>query len=196
MRGAAVSRGVGRSRPASTARPASPPHAAHGDEGGGALWGRGARRRSQVTEMNSHGRPCIANFVRRARCDPAAPPRATSFSAATCASLILTRLVKRLTYLKESRDIEVVLVLPHPDVPLRLAAPDDLAAPMPSGGRVLDRKCPGAGHFLSRTRLRIPGAGVCPVTEGRDLTGSWRGACVQASGQFSPIPLPWLPVGQ
>jgi hypothetical protein len=54
---------------------------------------------------------------------------------------ILTRLVKQVTYLKESQNIEVVLVLPHPDVPLRLAAPDDLAAP--SGGRVLDRQCPG-----------------------------------------------------
>jgi site-specific DNA recombinase len=56
---------------------------------------------------------------------------------------ILTRLVKRVTYLKESRDIEVVLVLPHPDLPLRLAATDDLATPIPSEGRVRDRQCPG-----------------------------------------------------
>ncbi len=42
---------------------------------------------------------------------------------------ILNRLVKDVTYLKEDRNIEITLVLPHPDVPLRLAAPDDLAAP-------------------------------------------------------------------
>jgi hypothetical protein len=47
------------------------------------------------------------------------------------------------TYLKETQDIEVILVLPHPDVPLKLAAPDDLAAPKTPEGRVLDRQCPG-----------------------------------------------------
>ncbi len=56
---------------------------------------------------------------------------------------ILTRLVKSVTYLKENRDIEVVLVLPHPDVPLRLAAPGDFAPSMAPEGRVLDRQCPG-----------------------------------------------------
>jgi len=47
------------------------------------------------------------------------------------------------TYLKENRNVEVVLVLPHPDMPLRLASPDDLAAPKAPEGRVLDRQCPG-----------------------------------------------------
>jgi hypothetical protein len=42
---------------------------------------------------------------------------------------ILSRLVKEVTYLKEDRSIEVTPVLPHPDVPLRLAAPGDLSAP-------------------------------------------------------------------
>jgi hypothetical protein len=46
---------------------------------------------------------------------------------------------------------EVVLVLPHPDVPLRLAAPDDLDAPHGSVGRVLDRQCPGRGTSKSCT---------------------------------------------
>jgi hypothetical protein len=31
-------------------------------------------------------------------------------------------LVKEVTYLKDDRNIEVTLVLPHPDVPFRLAA--------------------------------------------------------------------------
>jgi hypothetical protein len=56
---------------------------------------------------------------------------------------ILTRLVKSVTYLKENRNIEVVLVLPHPGVPLSLAAPDDLAPPSAPERRVLDRQCPG-----------------------------------------------------
>lgn len=63
---------------------------------------------------------------------------------------ILSRLVKEVTYLKEDRNIEkedrnieVTLVLPNPDVPLRLAAPDDLAAPEGPGGGVPDRQCPG-----------------------------------------------------
>jgi len=37
---------------------------------------------------------------------------------------ILTRLVKSVTYLEENRNIELVPVLPHPDVPLRLTAPE------------------------------------------------------------------------
>ena len=45
--------------------------------------------------------------------------------------------------LKEDRNIEVTLVLPHPDVPLRLAAPDDLSAPGGPEERVPDRQCPG-----------------------------------------------------
>jgi lactoylglutathione lyase len=56
---------------------------------------------------------------------------------------ILSRLVKEVTYLKEDRNIEVTLVLPHPDVPLRLAAPDDLSAPGGPEERVPDRQCPG-----------------------------------------------------
>jgi len=56
------------------------------------------------------------------------------------------------TYLKEDRNIEVTLVLPHPDVPLRLAAPDDLAAPEGPGTHVSDRQCPGPGTvYLGRT---------------------------------------------
>ncbi len=63
---------------------------------------------------------------------------------------ILTRLVKSVTYLKENRNIEVVLVLPHPDVPLRLAAPD-VSAPGAPQGRVRDRQCPGPGTvYLGR----------------------------------------------
>jgi site-specific DNA recombinase len=56
---------------------------------------------------------------------------------------IFQRLVKSVTYRKEDRNIEIALVLPHPDMPLKLAAPDDLTAPDASGGRVLDRQCPG-----------------------------------------------------
>ena len=56
---------------------------------------------------------------------------------------IFHRLVKGVTYLKEDRNIEIALVLPHPDLPLKLAAPDDLPAPSDSDGRVLDRQCPG-----------------------------------------------------
>jgi hypothetical protein len=56
---------------------------------------------------------------------------------------ILSRLVKEVTYLKEDRNIEVTLVLPHPDVPLRLAAPGDLSAPGGPEERVPDRQCPG-----------------------------------------------------
>jgi DNA invertase Pin-like site-specific DNA recombinase len=56
---------------------------------------------------------------------------------------ILSRLVKEVRYLKEDRNIEVMLVLPHPDVPLRLAAPDDLSAPGRPEERVPDRQCPG-----------------------------------------------------
>ena len=56
---------------------------------------------------------------------------------------ILSRLVKEVTYLKEDRNIEVTLVLPHPDVPLRLVAPDDLSAPGGPEERVPDRQCPG-----------------------------------------------------
>jgi hypothetical protein len=52
-------------------------------------------------------------------------------------------LVKEVTYLKDDRNIEVTLVLPHPDVPFRLAAGDDLAAPEGFGERALDRQCPG-----------------------------------------------------
>jgi hypothetical protein len=40
---------------------------------------------------------------------------------------MLTRLVKSVTYLMENQEIEVVLVLPHPDVPPKLAGPVDLA---------------------------------------------------------------------
>src|SRR5918995_1534789 len=54
---------------------------------------------------------------------------------------ILSRLVKEVTYLKEDRNIEVALVLPHPNVPLRLAAPDDLSAPGGPEERVPDRQC-------------------------------------------------------
>jgi hypothetical protein len=64
---------------------------------------------------------------------------------------ILTRLVKSVTYLKEDRNIEVVLVLLHPDVPLKLVAPDDLRAPRAPEERVLDRNCPGPGTvYLGR----------------------------------------------
>ena len=56
---------------------------------------------------------------------------------------IFQRLVKQVTYRKEDRNIEIALVLPHPDVPLRLAAPDDLTASDASSQRVLDRQCPG-----------------------------------------------------
>ena len=41
--------------------------------------------------------------------------------------------MKSVTYLKEDRNIEVVLVLPHPNVPLRLVAPDNLSAPKTAG---------------------------------------------------------------
>src|SRR5205823_9336107 len=51
---------------------------------------------------------------------------------------IPTRLVKSVTYHKEDRNIEVVLVLPHPDVPLKLVAPDALRAPRTPEKRVLD----------------------------------------------------------
>ncbi|HYT78276.1 MAG TPA: recombinase family protein [Actinomycetota bacterium] len=64
---------------------------------------------------------------------------------------ILTRLVKSVTYLKENRDIEVVLVMPHPDVPLKLVAPDDLAAPIAPEERVRDRQCPGPGAYRIHT---------------------------------------------
>jgi site-specific DNA recombinase len=56
---------------------------------------------------------------------------------------IFLRLVKRVTYRKGDRNIEIALVLPHPDVPLKLAAPDDLVGPDRSDVRVLDRQCPG-----------------------------------------------------
>jgi len=55
---------------------------------------------------------------------------------------IISRLVKSVTYLKENRTIEVVLVLSHPDVPLRLTAPDDLAPSMVPERRDPDRQCP------------------------------------------------------
>jgi hypothetical protein len=56
---------------------------------------------------------------------------------------IFQRLVKTVTYGKEDRNIEIALVLPHPDVPLKLAAPDDLGGQGDSEERVLDRQCPG-----------------------------------------------------
>jgi hypothetical protein len=56
---------------------------------------------------------------------------------------ILTRLVKSVTYLKETPGHRGGPVLPHPDVPLRLAASDDLAVPRAPEGNVLDRQCPG-----------------------------------------------------
>jgi hypothetical protein len=57
---------------------------------------------------------------------------------------------------KEDRNIEVTVVLPHQDVPLRLAAPDDLSAPGGPEERVPDRQspgwCPGPGTvYLGRT---------------------------------------------
>jgi hypothetical protein len=61
-------------------------------------------------------------------------------------------LVKEVTNLKEDRNIEVTLVLPHPDVPLRVAAPDDPFAPGRPEERVPDRQCPGPGTvYLGRT---------------------------------------------
>jgi len=61
-------------------------------------------------------------------------------------------LVEEVTYLKEDRNIEVTLVLPHPDVPLRLAARDDHSAPGGPEERVPDRQCPGPGTvYLGRT---------------------------------------------
>jgi hypothetical protein len=59
------------------------------------------------------------------------------------------------TYRKEDRKVEVALVLPHPDVPLKLAAPDDLTAPIPSDGRVLDRQCPGPDAHRIHTRKAV-----------------------------------------
>ncbi len=56
---------------------------------------------------------------------------------------IFQRLVNRVTYRKEDRNIEIALVLPHPDVPLKLEAPDDMDGPHVSDPRVLDRQCPG-----------------------------------------------------
>jgi len=75
-------------------------------------------------------------------CRPTAPvgkqiPASSSWTAAGVA------LRRGTQYLKENHDIEVGLVLPNPDVPLRIAAPDDLAAPMAPERRVLDRQCPG-----------------------------------------------------
>ncbi len=54
---------------------------------------------------------------------------------------IFQRLVKGVTYRKEDRNIEIALVLPHPDVPLKLAAPDGLGGSGGSG--VQDTQCPG-----------------------------------------------------
>jgi hypothetical protein len=82
---------------------------------------------------------------------------------------ILSRLVKEVTYLKEDRNIEVTLVLPHPDVPLRLAAPGDLSAPGGPEERVAEKTVPGAGSCLSRTHLRIARAGVRSITGGGRL---------------------------
>jgi hypothetical protein len=39
----------------------------------------------------------------------------------------------------------------HPDVPLRLAAPDDLSAPEGPEERVRDRQCPGSGTYRIHT---------------------------------------------
>jgi len=64
---------------------------------------------------------------------------------------ILSRLVKEVTYLKEDRNIEVTLVLPHPDVPLRLAAPGDLSAPGGPEERVPDSRARGRAVYLGRT---------------------------------------------
>jgi hypothetical protein len=60
-------------------------------------------------------------------------------------------LVKEVKYLRENRNIEVTLVLPHPDVPLRLAAPDNLYAPGGPEERVPDRQCPGSGTYRIHT---------------------------------------------
>lgn len=49
--------------------------------------------------------------------------------------------MKRVSYRKEDRKVEIALVLPHPDLPLQLAVPDGL--PGGPGGDVLDRQCPG-----------------------------------------------------
>lgn len=71
---------------------------------------------------------------------------------------ILSRLVTELTYLKEDRNIEVTLVLPYPDVPLRLAAPDDLSAPRGPEERVPDSQShtvPGVGHLQNPHGLRV-----------------------------------------
>jgi hypothetical protein len=46
-------------------------------------------------------------------------------------------LVKEVTYLKEDRYIEVSLVLPHPDVPLRLMIQRRLAQVRPSSPAIL-----------------------------------------------------------
>jgi hypothetical protein len=62
---------------------------------------------------------------------------------------ILSRLVKEVTYLKEDRNIEVTLILPHPDVPLRVAAPDDLSAP--GGPRSASQKDSARGGIRTPT---------------------------------------------
>lgn len=49
--------------------------------------------------------------------------------------------MKQVIYRKEDRKIEVALVLPHPDLPLELAVPEDV--PGSPGGDVRDRQCPG-----------------------------------------------------
>jgi hypothetical protein len=81
---------------------------------------------------------------------------------------ILRRLVKEVTYLKEDRNIEVTLVLPHPDVPLGLAAPDDFSAPGGPEERVADRRARGGIRthtslsgpaLLRRIRLPVPAPG-------------------------------------
>ena len=66
--------------------------------------------------------------------------------------------MKSVMYLREDRNIEVVLVLPHPNVPLRLVAPDNLSAPKAAEARILDRQCPGPervylGHVFESPEL-------------------------------------------
>jgi hypothetical protein len=56
---------------------------------------------------------------------------------------IFQRLVRSVTYRKEEWSVEIALVLPHPDMPLKLAAPDDLGGPEAPEQGVLDRQCPG-----------------------------------------------------
>lgn len=62
------------------------------------------------------------------------------------------RILHRPTYLNEDRNIEIALVLPHPDVPLQLAAPDDLAAP----GSPMEASSIGSARGGTRTETTSP----------------------------------------